>query len=373
MSISIEKEKTEQQEVIVEEVEKYDIVADRSSMNALVGSQEVDALTTEIAIDDENSIVMFGSEVANEIGKASDVILNSMSLTALDKTSDMMKSLTKIMGNFDIDEIQNEPKGIQKLFTNAKKQLDKVVGKYNTMGKEVDKIYIELKKYEDEIKKSNQTLSDMFETNVNTYHELVKYILAGEQAQEEIKNYIADRESEYAKTNDGEIQFQITTANQALMLMEQRTQDLRTAESVAMQAIPMIKTMQFANLNLVRKIESSFMITLPVFKQSLAQAMLLKRQAIQSESLSKLDEATNEMLLKNAKNVTENSKKIMQQASQSSIKTETLEKTWQTIMQGIDDTKRIQEETRKQRIEDQKKLESIKSEFQAKYGTGSKA
>ena len=36
-------------------------------------------------------------------------------------------------------------------------------------------------------------------------------------------------------------------------MMEQRTQDLRTAENVAMQSIPMIKTMAFSNYNLVRK------------------------------------------------------------------------------------------------------------------------
>ena len=39
-----------------------------------------------------------------------------------------------------------------------------------------------------------------------------------------------------------------------------------------MQSIPMIKTMQFSNMNLVRKINSAFIITLPVFKQALAQA-----------------------------------------------------------------------------------------------------
>ena len=45
------------------------------------------------------------------------------------------------------------------------------------------------------------------------------------------------------------------------MMLEQRTQDLRTAENVAMQSIPMIKTMQFSNMNLVRKINSAFIIT----------------------------------------------------------------------------------------------------------------
>ena len=68
-----------------------------------------------------------------------------------------------------------------------------------------------------------------------------------------------------------------SSLQQSLMMLEQRTQDLRTAENVAMQSIPMIKTMEFSNMNLVRKINSAFIVTLPVFKQALAQAILLKR------------------------------------------------------------------------------------------------
>jgi uncharacterized protein YaaN involved in tellurite resistance len=152
------------------------------------------------------------------------------------------------------------------------------------------------------------------------------------------------------------------------MMMEQRTQDLRTAESVAMQSIPMLKTMEFSNMNLVRKINSAFIITLPVFKQALAQAMLLKRQAIHAESMSKLDEKTNELLIKNAQQSVEQSKRITAMASTSSIKADTLETTWKTIMQGIDETRQIQNDSKAKRLEDQQKLEAIKKEFAEKYG-----
>ena len=352
-----------------EAVASYDIVDDRKQMEtALVGSQEIDALTTKISVDDMNSIVTFGAEAANEIAKASDTVLNSMSMSALDETSKMMTALSDIMSKFDIKEIESEPKGLQKIFTNAKKQLDKVLSKYHTIGEEVDKIYVELKKYENEIKTSNKTLETMFQSNVATYHELVKYILAGEQACKEIEDYIAQRKADFEASGDNSIQFELTSLNQALMMMEQRTQDLRTAENVAMQSIPMIKTMEFSNMNLVRKINSAFIITLPVFKQSLAQAMLLKRQSIQAESLAKLDEKTNEMLIANAKNSVDQSKRITEMASTSSIKTETLETTWQTIMNGIAETQQIQETSKAKRLEDQKKLEAIKKEFQEKYG-----
>ena len=350
------------------EVQPYDIAADRAqTAKALAHSPEVEALTAAIDLNDPNSIVMFGAQSAEEISKASDVVLRSMSMSQIDESSRMLNALAKIMDQFDLDELQSNPSLFGKLFGNLRKQLDKILAKYHTMGDEVDKIYVQLKQYESEIKQSNQKLESMFQANVNYYHDLVKYIVAGEQGCQEIADYIQQLQTELEQTGDQAIQFQIQSMQQAQMMLEQRTQDLRTAENVAMQSIPMLKTMQFSNMNLVRKINSAFIITLPVFKQALAQAIMLKRQKIQAEAISALDERTNEMLKKNARNTVEQAKMTTRMAVGSSIKADTLETTWRTIVDGIDETRRIQEEAHRQRVEDQAKLEKIKQEFQAKF------
>ena len=357
----------------IQPVEQYDIVADRQQMNAeLVNSQEVDALVSTIAIDDLETIVTFGSEAADEISKASDIVLNSVNLSQLDESSEMLKTLAKIMDKFDIEEIKEKPGLLNKWFGNAKKQLEKILSKYHTMGEDIDKIYVQLRQYETEIKQSNRTLAQMFDANVGYYHELVKYILAGEQGCKEIAEYIDAKQKEMDETGDRSLQFEIQTLQQAQTMLEQRTQDLRMAENVAMQSIPMIKTMEFSNMNLVRKINSAFIITLPIFKQTLAQAIMLKRQRIQAESMAALDEKTNEMLIKNARNSAEQAKLTAQLASGSSVKIETLETTWRTIVNGIEETRQIEENARKQRVEDQARLATIKSEFNSKYSMPNK-
>ncbi len=357
----------------IQPVEQYDIVADRQQMNAeLVNSQEVDALVSTIAIDDLETIVTFGSEAADEISKASDIVLNSVNLSQLDESSEMLKTLAKIMDKFDIEEIKEKPGLLNKWFNNAKKQLEKILSKYHTMGEDIDKIYVQLRQYESEIKQSNKTLAQMFDANVGYYHELVKYILAGEQGCKEIAEYIDAKQKEMDETGDRSLQFEIQTLQQAQTMLEQRTQDLRMAENVAMQSIPMIKTMEFSNMNLVRKINSAFIITLPIFKQTLAQAIMLKRQRIQAESMAALDEKTNEMLIKNARNSAEQAKLTAQLASGSSVKIETLETTWRTIVNGIEETRQIEENARRQRVEDQARLATIKSEFNSKYSMPNK-
>ncbi len=354
-----------QQQETSMEVVPYNIQDDREQMTkALVGTKEVDDIVSTIEVYNLETIVGFGNEVASEIAKCSDAVLNGMNMQQIDDSGAMLNALGKIMDKFDIDEIREQPGFFGRLFSNMRKQLDKILDKYRTMGDEVDKIFVQLKQYESEIKESNRKLEQMFQSNVNYYHDLVKYILAGEQGCQEIANYIAQRRTDLEQTGDTSIQFELQTLEQAQMMLEQRTHDLRIAENVAMQSIPMIKTMQFANMNLVRKINSAFIITLPVFKQALAQAILLKRQRIQAEAMSALDEKTNEMLLRNAQNTADQSRMTAQLASGSSVKIETLEKTWKTIVQGIDDTRKIQEDARRQRESDTERLRVIQGEFE---------
>lgn len=347
------------------EVVPYNIQDDRAQMTkALTGTKEVDDIVSTIEVYNLETIVSFGGEVASEIAKCSDAVLSGMNMRQIDDSGAMLNALSRIMDKFDIEEIRENPGFFGRLFSNMRKQLDKILDKYRTMGDEVDKIYVQLKQYEAEIKESNRKLEQMFQSNVGYYHELVKYILAGEQGCQEIAKYIEQRRADLEQTGDQSIQFELQTLEQAQMMLEQRTHDLRIAENVAMQSIPMIKTMEFANMNLVRKINSAFIITLPVFKQALAQAILLKRQRIQAEAMSALDEKTNEMLLRNAQNTADQSRMTAQLASGSSVKIETLEKTWKTIVQGIDDTRRIQEDARRQRESDTERLRVIQGEFE---------
>ncbi|HCT64709.1 MAG TPA: hypothetical protein DIC60_05505 [Lachnospiraceae bacterium] len=373
MGLDFSKSSSDTQAVVVEQnqvedVQSYNIQTDREQMvQQLVNSEEVDALVSTICVSDPETIVSFGGDAAEEISKCSDVILNSMNMSQINDSGEMLVMLGKIMDKFDIEEIKENTGLFKKLFGNMKKQLDQILAKYHTMGEEVDKIYVKLKQYEGEIKQSNRKLEDMFQTNVRYYHLLVSYILAGEQGIGELENYIEQRKTELETTGDNSIQFELTGLEQAKTMLELRVQDLRVAENVALQSIPMIKTMQFSNLNLVRKINSAFIITLPIFKQALSQAILLKRQRVQAEAMAALDAKTNEMLIKNAQNTALQSKMTAQLASGSSVKIETLETTWRTIVNGIEETKQIQENAKKQREDDKIRLNAIKQEFDKLY------
>lgn len=349
-----------------QQLQGVDLSKARNEMDLeLTNSKEVDDLVSTINVNESNTLVTFGAPAAEDISKCSDSILKSINMSQINDSGELLGTLAKIMDKFDIEEITTEEKkGIfSKMFGGMQKELDKILAKYHHMGEDVDKIYIQLKQYEDEINGANKKLDQMYESNLGYYRQLVKYILAGEQGIREIDQYLTDMRAEYDNSQDNMLYMDISNLEQAKIMLEQRVQDLRIAENVAMQSIPMIKSMQFGNMNLVRKINSAFIITLPIFKQAITQAVLLKRQKIQADAMKALDDKTNEMLLKNAQNTAAQTKLTTMLASGSSVKIETLEQTWKTIITGIEETKKIQEEASKKRIEDAVRLERIKEEY----------
>lgn len=353
----------------ITEPQTYSIIDTANELKQeLASGEEIDKLVSTINANDPNSIITFGNQVAEEISKASDQVLNSMNMTQLDDSSELLNALKNIMDQFDVKELTEEKKA--GFFANLRKQLDKILAKYHTMGEEVDKIYVQLKQYESEISQSNVKLETMYNANIEYYKELLKYIMAGEQACKELDQYIEDFKVKVQNNPDsGTAAMDLHTLEQTRSIMEQRVMDLKIAENVAMQTVPMLKAMEFSNINLIRKINSAFIITMPVFKQALAQAVMLKRQRIQANAMKALDDKTNELLLKNAQNTVDQTKLTTQLAMGSSIKVETLEKTWETIVNGIDETRKLQEEARTKRAEDSKRLEKLKEDYKAKMNS----
>lgn len=324
--------------------------------------REVQDLTNEIEVQNINSIIQFGQKASENISKISDELLASIKEVKAEEAGEMLLSLTKIMDKFDIKEFDNQKQTglLTKLFKTAGDTIAKLFQKYDTMGYEIEKVYILLKRYESEIKEANVKLKKLYDGNLEYYKQLEKYIVAGELAAEEVDMYISQFSNDMTMNID-EKQMMVQKLEVCKEMLQQRLYDLKVAENIAIQAAPMIQTIQMSNFNLLRKINTSFIITLPIFKQCLAQAIILKRQEIQAKSLKQLDDKTNELIMRNAQSTARQSVDIAKMASGSVVAIETLEKSYQTIMKGIEDTKAIQEENKSRRVENTMKLEQIKS------------
>ena len=329
----------------------------------MIASGELQKMSDMLSVSNPQSIVEFGASAANEMSACADEILRRQDISVVNKTGNMMTSLAKIMDKVDIAEIESLDKApgfFERILSNTQRRLENLMSKYNNVGTEIEKVCVELRVYESEIEKSNEDLAILYENGIESHKMLCKYILAGEHAMEEVDAYIKNLE---LRASEPEVAMELSNVKQAKQLLEQRLQDLRLAETVALQSLPTIKAMQFGNLNLSRKINSSFIVTIPVFKNAVAQALIAKQQYVQAKAMQALDEKTNEMLLKNAQNAANNMRLTAELAGSSAIKIDTIKQSWQTIMDGIADTKKIQDELAKQREKDRLEIEGINNKF----------
>lgn len=355
---------------VQQQQEQMDILKDIDAYKQqLRGMRDVQALTSEVDVQNPNSIINFGQKASENISKISDEILNNMKAVKAEEANEMLVALTKIMDKFDLQEIENikEDSPINKIFKKIGNTVAKLFQKYDSLGYEVDKIYVLLKKYESDIREANANIKKLYDGNIEQYQLLEKYIVAGEMAIEEVDYYLMQVPN-MQNMNEQEKQMMQQKLEICKDMLSQRVYDLRVAENVAIQAAPMLQTMQLSNFNLMRKINSSFIVTLPIFKQCLAQAIMLKRQEIQAKSMKQLDDKTNELIQRNARNTATQSVEIAKLANTSSVQIETLEKSYQTIMKGIEDTKAINEASRIKRAEDSQRLETLKHEMKKNIG-----
>lgn len=358
-------EKEEQNAIVVPE---FSLEKQKNEVALRVqNSPDIPNIVRQIDLKDANSIVSFGRSTSEEISRFSDQILHSMEMTKVEDSGEMLGRLNKIMDKFDIKDFEKNHGFLGRFFNKAKNSIDALFARYHTMGDEVDKVFVSLKQYEAEINRANQTLEQMFDKNLSYYETLEKYVYAGELAIDELKNKVIPQYQQKASESGDRVdQVNLNQLVQMQEMLEQRVYDLRLAENIAIQSMPMLNSIQKGNYELVRKINSAFIITIPIFKRCLTEAIILKRQAIQAKAVASLDEKTKELLLRNAENVALQSKMTAQLASGSFVDVETLEKTWQTIVQGIQDTRQIQEENRRKRIEGTDRLLKMQEDYKTK-------
>lgn len=324
----------------------------------VVNSPEVSMLAERMNYDDPQAILSFGKEPAENISKFADRILTNVKASSVEGSGKMLKKLSTVITQFDKKDFDDSKGGfLSKIF---KTDINSIMNKYRSVGSQIDSIYAEICQYETDLKKNNEMLDRLFEENIQYYRELEKYVLAGKKIAEKIKNEeIPYYEGLVQNGTNAEDSLYLQKLQTALDLINNRIYDLETARAVAMQTAPQIRLIQNSNYKLISKISSAFVITIPIFKSGIVQAVALKKQSMVAESMEALDRTTNELLLKNAQNIKDQSIHIAQMSSAPSVSLETLEQSWNTIRDGIEETKRIEAENRRERENSLLKIEDF--------------
>jgi uncharacterized protein YaaN involved in tellurite resistance len=343
-------------EVVSDDLSKDMIVYDNASQS---DKEKIDELTKEIKEDDPRSVIFFGSKAQEQINSVSESMLEGVRSKDIGKSGEALNNLVTAIKGFDVDELNpNARQGFfSKIFGFASPAV-KFLGKYEEVRTQVDKITDELESHKARLLTDITSLDRLYDVNLQYFNDLELYIAAGVKKLKEFDEVIIPKLKDEAKSSDKmtktlNLQDVMTTRND----LERRVHDLRLTRQVAMQALPSIRMVQENDKNLVSKINSTLVNTVPLWKNQLAQTVTIYRSAEASKSLKNATDLTNELLEDNAKNLKQANKAIREEVERGVYDIQTIKKANQTLIEAINESLEI---TQKGKIARQKAESELK-------------
>ncbi len=371
LELKLESSKTEEKvEGLVNATEKVTEEKIEESLNYdLLTADEkkaIDEFIEKIDVTDSTQILQFGASSQAKISEFSDSVLEDVKTKNTGAAGDLLAELVAQIKSFDGD-ITKDTSGISKLFTNAKKQFDKILAKYSKIEKNIDTIESGLEKDKIQMLKDIAIFDTMYEKNLNYFKEISLYIIAGEKKLKELREVVLPELKKKAEESGEQIDAQkVNDMENMIHRFEKKIYDLKTTRIISIQMAPQIRLLQNNEAELVEKIQSSITNTIPLWKNQMVLALGITNAKNALKNQQAVTNVTNDMLKKNSEILKQGSIDIAKESERAIVDIETLKKTNADIIETLDAVIEIHKNGRIQRQEAEKELQQIEKELKAK-------
>lgn len=313
----------------------------------------------ELAEINHNAVAEYGKNIATQTSGYTDELLNLVQNKDLDETGQKLNQVVQVAQQLNTSSILNKKKnsgffgGLMSKIKGAKNNIDM---HFNTTKEQIDTLVKEIEKSQSGLKARVDTLDRMFHGVQSEYKQLGVYIAAGKLKQDEIQQEISTLT---AQAQDQTTTQRVYDLNHLANNLEKRVSDLQVLQQSAMQTLPMIRIIQSNNLMLVDKFYAIKNITLPAWKNQISLAISLNEQKNSVQLANTIDDATNDLLKRNADLLHQNSVDTAKANQRSVIDIETLEHVQNTLIKTVNDVIQIQKEGMQKRAEATTRLRSL--------------
>ncbi|MDH0836440.1 toxic anion resistance protein [Acinetobacter johnsonii] len=317
------------------------------------------AARKELAEINHNAVAEYGKNIATQTSGYTDELLNLVQNKDLDETGQKLNQVVQVAQQLNTSSILNKKKnsgffgGLISKIKGAKNNIDM---HFNTTKEQIDTLVKEIEKSQSGLKARVDTLDRMFHGVQSEYKQLGVYIAAGKLKQDEIQQEISTLTSQ---AQDQTTTQRVYDLNHLANNLEKRVSDLQVLQQSAMQTLPMIRIIQSNNLMLVDKFYAIKNITLPAWKNQISLAISLNEQKNSVQLANTIDDATNDLLKRNADLLHQNSVDTAKANQRSVIDIETLEHVQNTLIKTVNDVIQIQKEGMRKRAEATTRLRSL--------------
>ena len=347
-------------EEVVEKSLNYDALTDEEK-------KAIDEFITKIDPKNTTQILQYGATAQNNISKFSDSVLEDVKTRSTGEVGDLLAGLVAEIKEFDTDIPQGEVKGLAKIFNSAKKQLEKLINKYSKVETNINRIEKQLEDHKLQMLKDIAVFDTMYDKNLEYFKQLSLYIIAGEKKLKELREVTLPEMQAKAKETGDQTDVQaVHDMENMINRFEKKIYDLKTTRIISIQMAPQIRLIQNNDSELVEKIQSSLINTIPLWKNQIVIALGITHAKSALGAQKAVTDLTNEMLQKNSETLKQGTIEIAEESERAIIDVETLQKTNQDIIETLDKVIEIHQNGRVKRQEAEKQLEQIEGELKDK-------
>ena len=333
------------------------------SMLSEAEKKMVEDFSKKIDVTDSNLVLNYGAAAQKNIAAFSENALNNVRTKDLGEVGEALSSLVVELKTFG----QPEKKGIGGFFQKKKNELEALKASYSKAETNVEKIVKVLENHQVTLMKDIALFDQMYELNTKYYKELTMYILAGKKRLEYLRTHDLAELKQKAETTGAQEDAQAYNDFANLCSrFEKKLHDLELTRMISIQMGPQTRLLQNNDTQMLEKIQSSLVNTIPLWKSQMVLALGLEHGRQATAAQSAVTDMTNQLLQKNADMLKMGTIETAREAERSVVSIETLQHTNQQLITTLDEVMKIQTEGAQKRKEAEAELGRIEGELKQK-------
>ena len=332
----------------------------------------VDEFSQKIDVTDSNLVLQYGAAAQKNIAAFSESALNNVKTKDLGEVGEALSSLVVELKHFGEDE--EKKGGIFGFFQKKKNELEALKASYAKAETNVDKIVKVLENHQVTLMKDIAMFDQMYELNTKYYKELTMYILAGKKRLEYLRTHdLAELKKKAEATGAQEDAQAYNDLANLCSRFEKKLHDLELTRMISIQMGPQTRLLQNNDTQMLEKIQSSLVNTIPLWKSQMVLALGLEHGRQATAAQTAVTNMTNDLLKKNADMLKMGTIETAREAERSVVDIQTLQHTNQQLISTLDEVMKIQQEGAQKRKEAEVELGRIEGELKQKLLEARKA
>ncbi len=320
-----------------------------------------------VDVGDSAAVISYGLPAQSRIATFADSLLGDVRNKDAGAGGVALNDLLKKVRELDVDSLAPSGKSRIPIVGRFGNVFNRFAAKYQKVAGSIDRIVDALERSRMGLLKDITVLDKMYDLNLEYLKQLDVYIAAGEQVLEELNTKrLPELEVEARTSGDPMAAQRLADFQQAVTRFERRLHDLRLTRTIAVQTAPQIRLIQGSDHDLVEKIQSSILTTVPLWKNQIVIAISLYRQQKALALQHEVTETTNELLAKNAELLREGQAKVGREVERGVVDVETLRKVNTELVATLEETIRIQDEGRQRRLQAEGEIVQLQGELRQK-------